>query len=70
MDLSPLHLCAWSLLKEIVFYCKVGINDELHQMLDVAIHVNDLMCLFRVSLGIGKGIRMCTQVVQKYAAIS
>lgn len=58
-------------LKEIVFYCKVGINDELqHQMLDVARHVNDLMCLFRVSLKIGKGIRIGTQVVQKYAAIS
>jgi hypothetical protein len=60
----------WSYLKEIVFYCKAGINDELHlQMLDVARHVNDLMCLFRVSGGIGKGIRMHTQVVQKYAAI-
>lgn len=71
MDLSPLHLCVWSHVKEVVFYCKVGINDELHhQMLDVARHVNDLVYLFRVSVGIGKGIRMCTQVVQKCAAIS
>ena len=71
VDLSPLHLRVWSHLKEIVFHCKVGINYEIHhQMLDVARHVNDLMCLFRVSVRIGKGIRMCTQVVQKYAAVS
>jgi hypothetical protein len=71
MDLRPLHLYVWSHLKEIVFYCKAGINDEIHlQILDVARHVIDLTCLFRVSVGIGKGIRMCTQVMQKYAAIS
>jgi hypothetical protein len=39
-------------------------------MLDVARHVKDLICLFRVAVGIGKGIRMHTQVVQKNAAIS
>jgi hypothetical protein len=48
-----------------------GINDELHnEMLDVVRHVNDPMFLCRVSVGIGKGIRMCNQVVQRYAAVS
>jgi hypothetical protein len=70
-DLSPLHLHVWGHLKGIVFECKAGINDELHhQMLDVVRHVNDLMLLYRVWIGIGKGIRMCTQFMQKYAAIS